>query len=152
MSVGEICNRDVITIEKSAPVARAARLMRQYHVGSVIVVADGSQPPRPVGIVTDRDLAIEILAQEVPAETVTVGDVMAAELLTAREEDGVWETIMRMRAVGVRRLPVVTRNGDLAGILTMDDLLQFIVGELSDLVKLVRREQKREEAIRHAPL
>lgn len=152
MSVGEICNREVVTIEKSAPVARAARLMRQYHVGSVIVVADGSQPPRPVGIVTDRDLAIEILAQEVPAETVTVGDVMAAELLTAREEDGVWETIMRMRAMGVRRLPVVSRHGDLIGILTMDDLLQFIVGELSDLVKLVRREQKREEAIRHAPL
>jgi CBS domain-containing protein len=152
MSVGEICNREVVTIEKSAPVARAARLMRQYHVGSVIVVADGSQPPRPAGIVTDRDLAIEILAQEVPAETVTVGDVMAAELLTAREEDGVWETIMRMRAMGVRRLPVVSRHGDLIGILTMDDLLQFIVGELSDLVKLVRREQKREEAIRHAPL
>jgi CBS domain-containing protein len=149
MSVGEICNREVVTIEKGAPVAKAARLMRQFHVGSVVVVADGEDLARPVGIITDRDLTIEILAQEVPAETVTVGDVMGAELLTAREDDGVWETIMRMRAMGVRRLPVVNRHGVLTGILTMDDLLQFIVGELSDLVKLVRREQKREEAIRH---
>jgi len=141
-----------VTVEKSAPVARAARLMRQYHVGSVVIVADGSVPPRPVGIVTDRDLAIEVIAPEVPAETLTVGDLMGAELLTAREEDGVWETIMRMRAMGVRRLPVLSRHGELVGILTMDDLLQFIVGELSDLVKLVRREQKREEALRHAPL
>jgi len=149
MSVGEICNREVVTIEKGATVAKAARLMRQFHVGSVVVVADGEDSRRPVGIITDRDLAIEILAQEVPVETVTVGDVMGPELLTAREEDGVWETIMRMRAMGVRRLPVINRHGALTGILTMDDLLQFIVGELSDLVKLVRREQKREEAIRH---
>jgi len=152
MSVGEICNREVVTIEKSAPVVRAAKLMRQFHVGCVVVVADGVQPLQPVGVVTDRDLAIEILAQEVPAETVIVGDVMGAELLTAREEDGIWETIMRMRAVGVRRLPIVSRHGELVGILTMDDLLQFIVGELSDLVKLLRREQKREEVARHAPV
>ena len=152
MSVGEICNREVVTIEKSAPVVRAAKLMRQFHVGCVVVVADGVQPLQPVGVVTDRDLAIEILAQEVPAETVIVGDVMGAELLTAREEDGIWETIMRMRAVGVRRLPIVSRHGELVGILTMDDLLQFIVGELSDLVKLVRRELKREEVARHAPV
>jgi CBS domain-containing protein len=149
MSVGEICNREVVTIEKTAAVARAARLMRQYHVGCVVVVAEPTLPPRPVGIVTDRDLTIEILAQEVPVDTVTVADVMGPELLTAREEDGVWETIMRMRAMGVRRLPVVNRQGELAGILAMDDLLQFIVGELSDLVKLVRREQKREESSRH---
>ena len=141
-----------MTIEKSAPVVRAAKLMRQFHVGCVVVVADGVQPLQPVGVVTDRDLAIEILAQEVPAETVIVGDVMGAELLTVREEDGIWETIMRMRAVGVRRLPIVSRHGELVGILTMDDLLQFIVGELSDLVKLVRREQKREEVARHAPV
>ena len=152
MSVGEICNREVVTIEKSAPVVRAAKLMRQFHVGCVIVVADGVQPLKPVGVVTDRDLSIEILAQEVPVETVIVGDVMGAELLTAREEDGIWETIMRMRAMGVRRLPIVSRHGELVGILTMDDLLQFIVGELSDLVKLVRREQKREEVARHAPV
>jgi CBS domain-containing protein len=148
MSVGEICNREVVTIERGSSVSAAAKLMRHYHVGSVVVVADGSDPPRPVGIVTDRDLTIEILAQEVPFDTVAVGDVMGSELLTAREEDGVWETIMRMRAMGVRRLPVVTQTGALAGILTMDDLLQFIVGELSDLVKLIRREQKREETVR----
>lgn len=152
MSIGEICNREVVTIEKSAPVARAAKLMRQFHVGSVVVVADGEQPLKPVGVVTDRDLAIEILAHEVPVETVTVGDVMGADLLTGREEDGVWETIMRMRAMGVRRLPIVGDHGELVGILTMDDLLQFVVGELSDLVKLVRREQKREEVMRQAPL
>ena len=76
---------------------------------------------------------------------------MSFELLTAREDDGIWETIQRMRARGVRRLPVVDAQGGLIGILSMDDLLDFLVEELSDLVQLVKREQKRESSTRSAP-
>ena len=149
MSVGEICNREVVVIDRGASVYEAARMMRNHHVGSLVVVdVNSTTPKRPVGIVTDRDLVVEIMAKEVPESVLTTGDIIAPELLTARETDGVWETIMRMRAMGVRRLPVVDTGGNLSGMLTMDDLLKFIADELSDLVRLVRREQKREKDIR----
>ena len=149
MSVGEICNREVVVIDRKASVYEAARMMRNQHVGSLVVVDEGSATPmKPVGIVTDRDLVVEIMAKEVPEEAPATGDIIAPELLTAREADGVWETIMRMRAMGVRRLPVVNLEGSLCGMLTMDDLLKFIADEMSDLVRLVRREQKREKDTR----
>ena len=146
MSVGEICNREVVVIDRKASVYEAARMMRNQHVGSVVVVDETSSTPmRPVGIVTDRDLVVEIMAREASEEALATGDIIAPELLTARETDGVWETIMRMRAMGVRRLPVVDAGGTLCGMLTMDDLLKFISDEMSDLVRLIRREQKREK-------
>lgn len=149
MSVGEICNREVVVIDRKASVYEAARMMRNQHVGSLVVVDEGSATPmKPVGIVTDRDLVVEIMAKDAPEEALATGDIIAPELLTARETDGVWETIMRMRAMGVRRLPVVNLEGSLCGMLTMDDLLKFIADEMSDLVRLVRREQKREKDTR----
>ncbi len=145
MSVGEICNREVVVIDRKASVYEGARLMRNHHVGSLVVIDEDSDTPmKPVGIVTDRDLVVEIMAKEVPEAVLAIGDIVAAELLTARESDGVWETILRMRAMGVRRLPVVNSEGHLTGMLTMDDLLKFIADEMSDLVRLIRREQKRE--------
>jgi len=143
--IGEICNRDVVTVDRKASVYEAARLMRDHHVGSLIVVdLTSANPAKPLGIVTDRDLVIEIMAKEAPEEALLTGDLMGPELLTGRETDGVWETILRMRAMGVRRMPVVNSENTLVGILSMDDLLQFLAGEFTDLVRLIRREQKRE--------
>lgn len=145
MSVGEICNRDVVVIDRHASVQEAARKMRNYHVGSLIVVDEGAEHPRkPIGIVTDRDLVVEVMAVQASSATLTVGDLSPAELLTTREGDGIWETIMRMRAMGVRRTPVVDLQGDLVGMLTLDDLIKFVSDELADLVRLIRREQRRE--------
>ncbi|AHE97440.1 CBS domain-containing protein [Thioalkalivibrio paradoxus] len=149
MSVGEICNQEVVVIDRKASVYEAARMMRNHHVGSLVVVDQSSTTPmKPVGIVTDRDLVVEIMAKEVPEEVLTTGDLIAPELLTARESDGIWETIMRMRAMGVRRLPVVNTGGNLSGMLTMDDLLKFLADEFSDIVRLIRREQIRERDLR----
>jgi len=143
--IGEICNRDVVTIDPRASVYDAARLMRDYHVGSLVIVDPAADnPDKPLGIITDRDLVVEIMAREAPEAAVLAGDLMGPELLTGRETDGVWETILRMRAMGVRRMPIVNSEGALTGILTMDDLLQFLAGEFTDLVRLIRREQKRE--------
>lgn len=152
MSVGEICNREVVTVDRNASIVDAAQIMRKYHSGSVVVVDEGAELTKPVGIVTDRDLVIEVIAKQAPLETLTLGDIMAPELLIAREGDGIWETILRMRAMGVRRLPVVDDAEDhsLVGILSMDDLLEFLAGELSDLAKLIRRETSREAEIRPA--
>jgi len=148
MSVGTFCNRDTVILRKEDSVVEAAKLMREFHVGSAVVVEESGGGAKPVGIVTDRDLVVEILAAELDPNAVTVGDIMSYELITAGEEDGLWETLQRMRIKGVRRIPVVNRQGFLAGILTSDDLLEILAGELAELVKIIGKEQEREQKTR----
>jgi predicted transcriptional regulator len=149
MSVGEICNREVIVIQRDETIVEAAKLMRQYHVGAVIVVEKRNGLQVPVGIVTDRDLVVEILATELDEHVITVGDIMAPEVFTIKESAASYEAIEFMRRKTARRLPVVDDAGELTGILTLDDALQLLSEELLDLAKLVRYEQKKET--RHRP-
>lgn len=148
MAIGEICNREVVIVAREAPVIEAARLMRQYHVGDLVVVDEPSGLRRPVGIVTDRDIVIEVVAMEVAPETLSVGDIMSAELATVRETEGVFETIRYMRDKGIRRLPVVDRDGWLQGIVTLDDLLILLAEEMGEMAQLIGREMDREQATR----
>ncbi|MBS0496683.1 MAG: CBS domain-containing protein [Gammaproteobacteria bacterium] len=149
MPVGEICNREVIVIQRDATVVEAAKLMRQYHVGAVIVVEKRDGRQVPVGVVTDRDLVVEVVATELDENVITVGDIMAQEVFTIKESTASYEAIELMRRKTARRLPVVDETGELVGILTLDDALQLLSEELLDLAKLVRYEQKKET--RHRP-
>ncbi len=149
MPVGEICNREVIVIQRDATVVEAAKLMRQYHVGAVIVVEKRDGRQVPVGVVTDRDLVVEVVATELDENVITVGDIMAKEVFTIKESTASYEAIELMRRKTARRLPVVDETGELVGILTLDDALQLLSEELLDLAKLVRYEQKKET--RHRP-
>lgn len=149
MPVGEICNREVIVIQRDATVVEAAKLMRQYHVGAVIVVEKRDGRQVPVGVVTDRDLVVEVVATELDENIITVGDIMAQEVFTIKESTASYEAIELMRRKTARRLPVVDETGELVGILTLDDALQLLSEELLDLAKLVRYEQKKET--RHRP-
>lgn len=144
MPIGEICNREVVIVQPNNTVLEAAQLMRQRHVGDVVVVVERGGVRVPVGIVTDRDLVVEIMAPELSQTAMTVGDIMVADLVTMRENTGVFETIQYMRAKGVRRLPVVNGDGGLVGILALDDLLELLAEELFALAKLVKYEQKKE--------
>jgi predicted transcriptional regulator len=144
MNIGEMCNREVVVIEKDGAIIEAAKLMRQYHVGDLVVVEQRQGVTYPVGIITDRDLVIELVAGEVAFDSVTVADVMSAELLTAGEEDAVTETIKRMRSAGVRRVPVVNRHGGLEGVITMDDMIDLLAELLEDLVGVVGGQSRRE--------
>lgn len=148
MSVGEICNREVVIAERNLSVAEAARLMRSYHVGDLVVVEKSDGCNRAVGIVTDRDIVVEVMATGVAPDSLTVGEIMGQELVTAQESDGVFEAMRHMRDKGVRRMPVVDRAGGLVGILTLDDLLTLLAEEMTELAKLVSREQHREEYAR----
>ncbi len=144
-TVGEICNRDVVVAARDTPVAAAAKLMRQYHVGSVVVVEDMNGGRRlPLGIVTDRDIVVEIIATALDPNTLTLGDIMVQELVTARETEGLLETMEIMRYKGVRRLPIVSGEGQLVGIVSIDDMLEVLAEELMELTKIVAREQARE--------
>ncbi len=147
--IGEICTRDVVSAARETTITTAAKLMRHAHVGSLVVVEQMNGGKRaPVGIVTDRDIVVEVVATGLKPETITVGDIMADGLLTAREGEGVLETMEMMRYKGVRRLPIVDKNGQLVGIATVDDLLEVLAEELNELAKIVAHEQAHEAAAR----
>lgn len=146
MKIGEICTRDTVIAKKDSTIYEIAKLMRQHHVGDIVVVNEGENTP--IGIVTDRDIVIEILAKELSPERVTTGDIMNRDVLTAHENDDIWDTLQRMRIRGVRRIPVVNQRGALVGIATLDDLLELLADELEELAKTVRREQEQERSMR----
>ena len=145
MPIGEICNREVVVMKKKDSILEAAKLMRDHHVGDVVVVEDKEGQAIPVGILTDRDIVVELIAKEVPLDSVLVEDVMSANLVSAQENQGIWDTIKCMRRKGIRRIVVTGEKGNLVGILSSDDLIDLLSGELSDLVKTFMREQIREK-------
>lgn len=149
MPIGEFCNRDTVIANRNDTVGEAAKLMRQHHVGDVIVVEERDGMRVPVGIVTDRDLVVEIMATELDPAVITVGDIMEPELVTVKESVGVFEAIQYMRSKTVRRLPVVDENGGLVGILTLDDLLELLSEELLAVSRLVSYQRQREARQRH---
>lgn len=144
MLIGEACNREVMIIGPEAAIDEVARLMREYHVGNLIVVDESGGKRLPVGIVSDRDLVVEVLAEGVALDAVNVGDIMSREPLTAGEDDELFDTLRRMRERGVRRVPVVDREGALAGILAVDDVIDLLAEQLNDLVALIRNELRHE--------
>lgn len=144
MAIGEICNREVVVVREDASVAEAARLMRKYHVGDLVVVRESRGKNKPVGIVTDRDLVVEVMAARLDPATLSVGEIMGRDLAKVKESTGVSEVIRFMRDMGVRRMPVVDGKGALVGLVTLDDLLELLSEELAELARLTQLEQKKE--------
>lgn len=144
MSIGEICNRKVVIAERSASVAELARLMREYHVGDVVIVDARAGRRYPVGIVTDRDIVVGAIALGLLPDTLTAGDLATAEVVLAEEGEGVFDTVRYMRSKGVRRMPVVDKEGTLVGIVTLDDLLELLAEEMVELARLTAAERRRE--------
>ena len=146
MTIGQVCNREVVFIHAQASIPEAARLMREHHVGDLVVIKEKTGKRVPVGIVTDRDIVLEVIAEGVGMDDVNVGDIMSNNLVTARESDGFLETIKVMRAKGIRRLPVVNDDNELVGILSVDDLIDLFSEQIVDLARLISREQDREKS------
>lgn len=147
--IGEMCERDVVVGAPEMTVADAAKLMRQQHVGCIVVI---DRPKAglgiPKGIVTDRDLVVEIMATGLDPSVMTIGDIMTGDIATIRGDATPLDAMVMMRSKGVRRLPVVTQNGHLIGLIAFDDLLEVVTDELSDLTRAVGREQAREATAR----
>jgi len=144
MKVREVCNREVVIVEREDTILDAAKLMRHLHVGDVVVVESRQKDRKPVGILTDRDIVVELLAREVDISKVSIGDVMRVDLISAREDDDLSDTIEEMRQHGVRRIPVVNREGHLEGIFSLDDCLELMAEQLDSLTQLIKIEQRRE--------
>lgn len=149
MSVGEFCNREVVVATPETDIMAIAQLMRQHHVGDIVIV-DNADPARlvPRGILTDRDIVLELVAGGVALDRVAAGDVMSPELVTAHEQDGLWQTLTRMRSFGIRRMVVVNSAGGLEGILTLDDVIELLADELATLAKILPHGRAREKAHR----
>jgi CBS domain-containing protein len=144
MPIGDFCKRDVVVSDRNASVTEAARLMRENHVGALIVIGEGNGTSRPVGIVTDRDIVIEVIACGLDPNTILVEDIMLEGLHTVAEREGVFTTIRLMREYGVRRLPVVNDMGELEGIITLDDLIALLATEIDEISRLLAREKIKE--------
>jgi len=140
MKTGEVCNRDVVKIAARQNLAQASRLMRESHVGCLVVV-DDADPWRAVGIVTDRDIVVEAVAAGIDPASLTVGEIMGPALVLAREDDDALVSLKTMRRRGVRRLPVVDAAGVLCGIVTLDDLLEAGSNALNDVIQAIASER-----------
>jgi CBS domain-containing protein len=148
MPIRDVCVHQVVHVGRETTIADAAQLMRRHHVGDLIIAEADGDEPRPVGIITDRDIVLSVVAPGLDPNVITVGDLMGEDLVTAHEDLGVAECIYRMRSRGVRRLPVVNDRGSLVGIVTVDDLIEMLSNELAEISRLIAREQGREAQTR----
>lgn len=145
MAIGEICTREVVYIGRNESVADAARLMRERHVGCLVVLDPPSPGGRPVGMVTDRDIVVGIVALGADAERTPVEGVMRPGVASIGEDEGVGRAISLMREEGIRRLPVVDAAGALVGIVAADDLLDLLAEEMTGLSGMLSRGFWREQ-------
>jgi CBS domain-containing protein len=144
MTLSAVCNPNVATIGADDGVVDAAVLMREEHVGDLVVVQRRGGAAVPVGILTDRDIVVGVVAKRIAPDSVTVGDAMTRDLLTIREDASLEFALRQMRLHGVRRAPVVRANGDLVGIIAVDDVIQHLAVQLGRLADLIRLEQDAE--------
>ena len=151
MKVGEYCNKCVVAIASSADAADAAKLMRTHHVGFLVVHREGDVLRKPVGVLTDRDLVLGVMARDVDPYAVTVEDVMSRQPLTANESDGLNDLLQGLRLAGFRRAPVVDARGALIGIMTIDDAIEVITGLMCDVAGSIKSEQRQERRRRTDP-
>jgi predicted transcriptional regulator len=148
MRVDNLCNRNAIVAEQNTNVLRAAELMREHHVGSLVIIDSSSNGRKPIGIVSDRDIVIEVLAKGISLKETRLKDIMNQDLICVRDTDDTMDVVRIMCMEGIRRVPVIDSAGNLVGILTMDDVFEMLAGELSNLAILICRQQRHEKRLK----
>jgi CBS domain-containing protein len=148
MPITEFCIRDVVCGSRDTSVADAAALMRRRHVGNVIVIDQIDGKRVPVGIVTDRDIVVEVVAAGLDPKLIKLGDLIVGPLATVEEGTSYAETARRLSIKGVRRMPVVDAAGGLVGIITLDDMLRQLAAPLAALSELPGRSRRYETLTR----
>lgn len=136
MPIEQLMRRPVKTLGPGATCTEAAALMRDENIGAVVVAEEG----RPLGVVTDRDLAVRVMASGGDPDKVLLREVMSGEPIFVSGERGLDQVIASMRDVAVRRLPIVDREGKLRGIVALDDLILLLAEQLGNLAHVIRKE------------
>lgn len=140
MPIEELCERKVLTATPETSVYLAAKLMKENNIGNVVVVDNKTGSVKPIGIITDRDIATKIVADNVDPTKVCVNDMMTGSLFSLNKNQGVSEALKMMSEKGVRRVPVVDDAGNIVGILTVDDFFMLIAHEVAHIAKLISKQ------------
>jgi len=148
MLLRDLCTPDVACCSGQTTALEAARLMRSKHVGDLVVVSDVEGERAPLGIVTDRDLVLEVLGKGLDPATTRVSTLLSRPVVLAAETEDTAQVLERMRAHGVRRVPVVDGQGSVVGILTFNDLLRQFVTDASGLLEIMAKGRSREHQLR----
>jgi CBS domain-containing protein len=150
LNASGVCQRQVTTVLENEPITTAARLMREQHVGYLVVIdppaPDGARKVR--GVLTDRDIVVAVVAQEVNPRELKVSDVMTRAPLMVGADYSIDTVLCFMRDVGVRRVPVTGKQGELIGVLSIDDVLERLAQQLSNIAGSIRNEQRTERLVR----
>jgi len=146
MKISSICRHRIVTVDRESTAAAAAALMREHHVGALIVTASDGEGERVVGVVTDRDLVLELLALGLDGKAVRVGTLASHPLATVAEDDDLSAAVLAMRDAAVRRLLVVDGERRLSGIVSFDDLLVAQAADMAGFAAVVRSGIERESA------
>ena len=139
----DIASAMVAVVEPDTTAFVSAQLMRKHHIGALVVV-DAAQKSRPVGVLTDRDLVLSLMAEGLDPELFTVGDIMSVAPIVARPEMDAMDAVELMRSNQLRRLVIADEAGRLVGIVTMEDILAFLARELTSLTAAVVGARDRE--------
>lgn len=137
MKIGEICSRNVLAVGANEPLAKAAQAMCARNVGSVVVVDSHNGAMRPIGIVTDRDLLRGQFDRKADLFCLSAGDVMTSDPLVLADDCDVADAVELMSGRAVRRVPVVDKCGTLVGIVSFDDLLPVLAGQMTAIARLI---------------
>jgi len=148
LTAGDLCTRNTVIAYRKTGLNEAARLMREQHVGSLVVVDETIAGRIAVGLLTDRDIVTSVVARDLEPHRLCVGEVMGDELVTARETDSVLDVLGTMRRKGVRRVPVTDAKGVLLGVIALDDVLGVVYEQLRAVVQAIESEQQREQRTR----
>jgi CBS domain-containing protein len=150
MEVAKLCHRNVVTVRKFEELTAAAEVMRDRHIGYLVVVEPevGEGSLKPVGVLTDRDIVVSVIARQTDPRTLRVGDVMTQQPVVAAETESLEKALETMRRIGVRRLPVVGSRGQLVGVLSLDDIIDALALDLGDVAASIRKAQRVESALR----
>lgn len=147
MAIGELCSREVIHVRRNETVAGAAALMRLYGVGCVVVTEGAGDWLKPVGVLTDRDVAVGVVGAGLDPGATPVDSVMGGRVVVVEEGDGVGRAVQLMRGCGVHRLPVVDEGGKLVGLLSADDLFDVLAQEMDALAGMRAHALQRERMV-----
>jgi CBS domain-containing protein len=135
--IGQICSKPPVTAAPDTTVQEAAHRMRSRKVGAVVIV---NRRGKPIGVLTDRDIAVKVVAQGADPATVRVGSLISRKPTVIHESAGILDATKLLSRRGVRRLPVVSQSGKLVGIISLDDLLMLIGSELSHIASTLASE------------
>ena len=148
MKLKDLCVLDVASCTPELTITEAARLMRQHHTGDLVVLDNADEQREPVGIITDRDIVLEVVAKGRDPGKTTVREIMSTQLVIASASEDYAEALQRMATHGVRRVPVVDDEQCVLGIVTLDDILRVHATQASRLLDVVGKEQVREQRTR----